>query len=188
MKRNEDGLTITELLVGMVIALIIGMATVYFLADIFSYSRSQQLLSNRVETANTLTSIMDHTVALQGYYDASVAPGQSISIPSESPQPSASPTMSVTVYWLPNGATSSPYCQGVMSATSSGINWTSSGPTGCPQGSIEYPLGAGWQFYVVSGTNCANNTKLGAKTQVTAIVASNASNGTEAATCLLNQP
>ncbi|MBN6742355.1 hypothetical protein JKG47_17905 [Acidithiobacillus sp. MC6.1] len=172
----------------MVIALIIGMVTVYFLADIFNTSRSQQALSNRVETANTLTSIMDHTVAMQGYYDASVARGQSVSIPSESPQPSASPATSITVYWLPNGAASSPYCQGAMSATSSGVNWTSSGPTGCPQGSVEYPLGAGWRFYVVSGTNCANNTTLGAQAQVTAIVASNASNFTEAASCLVNQP
>ena len=194
MKRTgaEQGFSLVELLVSLVMALIIVTGAISVLTSFYHGDQRAQRLANRVATASTMASLMDHTLGMQGYYDAvtsAVAP-----IPEERPAPSVStgssvgPVNGVTVYWLPSAATTSPYCQGTLSATPTGMDWSVSGPSGCTpptanSGSVFYPVGAGWAFYLVSGTDCDNN-QVGQS--ATAVVASNASNGTEAASCLGN--
>ena len=188
--HQEHGISLIELLVGMAITIIIATGATVVLTSFYSGSHSAQQLANRVATASMLTSVMDHTLGLQGYYDAatsSVAP-----IPAENPAPasqSIGPVKSVTVNWLPTGATASPYCQGTLATARGGMNWSVSGPAGClPASAVDsavfYPVGEGWEFYLVPDTDCNDNQ---VQQMATAVVASNASSGTEAVTCLSNQ-
>lgn len=192
--RAEQGFSLIELLVSMVIALIIAAGATEVLTSFYSGSRAAQQLANRVATASVLTSIMDHTLGMQGYYDAATV--SVAALPVESPAPtsatmSVGPVQSITVYWLPTAATTTPYCQGTLSTTVSGMNWSVSGPTGClstptSSSSVFYPVGAGWEFYLVPNTYCNNPYQNNYLPNATAVVASNVSTGTEAVSCLSN--
>jgi prepilin-type N-terminal cleavage/methylation domain-containing protein len=190
-EADEDGFSLAELLVGMIITLIIAAGAATALGTFYSGSYSAQQLANRVATTSVLTSIMDHTLGMQGYYDAatvSVAP-----MPIESPTPVVptqsvvGPVNSVTVYWLPTAATASPYCQGTLSSAKGGLLWDLAGPSGCAPanatGKVFYPVGSGWSFYLVANTDCKNSQ---VQQTATAVLAINASSGTEALTCLGN--
>lgn len=192
--RVEQGFSPVELLVSMVIALIIAAGATEVLTSFYSGSQEAQQLANRVATASALTSIMDHTLGMQGYYDAATV--SVAALPAESPAPtsatmSVGPVQSITVYWLPPAATTTPYCQGTLSTAVSGMNWSVSGPTGClstptTSSSVFYPVGGGWEFYLVPNTYCNNPYQNNYLPNATAVVASNVSTGTEAVSCLSN--
>jgi prepilin-type N-terminal cleavage/methylation domain-containing protein len=190
MKKSygDGGFSLIELLVGMVITLIVVFGATGMFETFYSGTQSAKQLANRVSTASMLTSVMNHTVGMQGYYGASTV---SVSaIPQEAPTPalgsSIGPVSSITVYWLPSAATTSPYCSGTLTAVKNGMTWNVLGPSGCTSGQggqVFYPVGAGWAFYLVGGTNCNNNQ---VQQTATAVVASNTSNNTEAVSCLGN--
>ena len=193
----EQGFSLIELLVSMAIAVIIAAGATEVLTSFYSGSQAAQRLANRAAAAAMLTSIMDHTLGMQGYHDAATA--SVTSIPAENPSPtspatSVGPVQSVTAYWLPTGATASPYCQGTLSTVATGVNWSVSGPAGCvpasAASSASYPAGAGWAFYLVPNTDCANKVAPGTgqvQQTATAVVARNGSTKTEAVACLSNQ-
>ena len=169
----EQGLTLVELLVSMVIVAIIGLAATEVLITFYHGSQQATALSNRVATAAMMDDVLNHTVAQSGYGES--APGISVL------------ASSVSATWSAAGQG----CTGVMNVTSGGLAWTASSAAAtstanadCGAGSAFLPVGGDWSFSLQPDTNCNYD----AGTTFPELIATNQSAHLEVPVCLINLP
>lgn len=160
----EAGVSLIELLIGMVLAGIIAGAAFSVLSSTYRSRSSAEALNGRTARAIVMKEALEHTVTNAGYTAYTTLAGIPVACNIVGPVISPSSTVgstvsSLTVNWTAasNGVCNS--CSGTFALQGNIASWTVSGGPVCGQGSngqslAVIPVGTGWTLSVATGTSC----------------------------------
>lgn len=167
----EAGLSLVELLIGMVLIGLVAAAVFSILDSTFRSRSLAEALDGRVARAILMKEALEHTVTNAGYIAYTTGPTSSlVSVglpvaclltgPVISPAlPIVGPISSISVNWtVGSNGTCNP-CSGIFTLSGNIASWTVSGGPVCGQGianesTAVIPVGTGWTLSAVSGTSC----------------------------------
>jgi prepilin-type N-terminal cleavage/methylation domain-containing protein len=197
ISEYQSGLTLVELLISMVIAVIIGLAVFSTLYTMYNSRALSEKLTGRSDRAILMKEALEHTVTNAGYTAYTSSPFSSCPLnknPNQQALPITATASSVTVYWTVNNGGACDTCSGTFSISGNIAAWSVSGVNSCGQSSTNqqavFPVGTGWTISTVSSTNCLgpafNNTTAPAVIATNISSQDSGTNPVEVSACLFN--
>ncbi len=196
---REQGLTLIELLISIVVAGILGVALFYLLQSTIRSRFTSEQLTGRIARSMLMKEALEHTLTNAGYI-ANMASTLSttstclLAAPAVTPAlPIAAGTSAITVAWVVASSGGCIPCSGTFALSGNVASWTTTGGTACGQGNsgqntAAFPVGTGWTLSAATSTSCLDPAF---GTTAPAVIATyTPNNGTapvEVSACLLNQ-
>lgn len=199
---KQSGLTLVELLIAIVVAVIVGLAVFSILYTTYHSRAISEKLTGRADRTLLMKEALEHTVTNAGYtaYTSSAgtttacAPNVSAIYPAVPTSATLSNLSTTTVGWsVDSGGSCTRSCQGTFTVSGNVAAWTVSGGSVCGQSNNSntaiFPVGTGWELSIEPDTSCLGPAF---NTTAPAVVATNISSqdsGTkpvEVSACLFN--
>lgn len=197
--RDQDGLTLVELLISMLIAGIIGIAVLSILYTMYNGRAVSEKLTGRSDRTILMKEALEHTVTNAGYAAYTSSSSTTTPCPIANPVivpalPIAPSVSSLTVSWTADNGGVCNSCSGTFSISGNTATWNVTGGNSCGQSNTSqtatFPVGTGWTLSAASYTSCLgpafNNTTAPAVIATNMSSQDSGTNPVEVSACLFN--